>query len=480
VVICRPDAKGRLRVAWRAGRRLEAGRRRSARRLEAFRTRTVVRLGATASGRSLAIVPLVAGDESVAVMEMDAPAHAITHAWTTLMELAHHGARALRTEDERRVLRREVDVLERAAHLGRDLVRARSSESAIRVAVRFVAERLEVPAAGWCEGPDGSLTLVAVAGLGDRRRREIRRHLTTLPPLASFTAEERQEVERRVAALAGVSGVFTLDAGGGVLMAGRPTQGVGASLEVIGAMLAEVLRLRSIATLAERRIERLDMGIAWTAHELRGPLLGVRAVLELMLQRERDGSPERETLRRSLSELDRLAGTAESLLAWAVGARPLELRRADVVRVVEEAVETCRVETGDDRVVVSAPHHAVARVDAGTMRTALVNIVRNALAHASPGTKVEVEVERDGKRVLVGVRDHGPTIPVTERETIFDPFVRGSAENGGRHGSGLGLFIARRIVEAHEGSIWVGSDRGETTFLVALPVEQEGARRVAS
>jgi signal transduction histidine kinase len=245
-------------------------------------------------------------------------------------------------------------------------------------------------------------------------------------------------------------------------------------------MLADVLRLHSMARLAERRIQNLDMGIAWTAHELRGPLLGVRAVLELMLQRELGSGPDRELLRRASVELDRLAGTAESLLSWAVGARPLELKRSDVVQIVEEAVQACRLETGVDRVVVSAPPHAIARVDTGMIQTAFVNLVRNALAHASPGTKVEVDVERDRERVLVRVRDHGPEIPIVERDSIFDPFVRGSTGGAGGNGNGLGLFIARRIVRAHDGDIWVGSDLGATTFLVTLPIVREQERRVAS
>jgi signal transduction histidine kinase len=395
------------------------------------------------------------------------------------MEPADLASLPLRTDDERRALR-QVAMLEGPAQLWRELIRAPSSESAIRIATRFVGERLEVPAAGWCESPDGSLALVAVAGLGDHRRRTFRRRLAALQPPLTLSAHERADLERRAAALTGVRAVSMLDAGGGVLMAGHPAHRPAGSFELIVAMLADVLRLHSMAKLAERRIQNLDMGIAWTAHELRGPLLGVRAVLELMLQRELGSGPDRELLRRASVELDRLAGTAESLLSWAVGARPLELKRSDVVQIVEEAVEACRLETGVDRVVVSAPPHAIARVDTGMIQTAFVNLVRNALAHASPGTKVEVDVERDRERVLVRVRDHGPEIPIVERDSIFDPFVRGSTGGAGGNGNGLGLFIARRIVRAHDGDIWVGSDLGATTFLVTLPIVREQERRVAS
>ena len=426
------------------------------------------------------MLPLVAGDRTIGVLEVAAPSRSIDEAWETLETIGDHVGFALQAMSEREDLRREVDMLERTASLGRDLVKAGSSEAAVQAGVGFVAERLKVPVAGWCEGPSGTLELAAVQGLAPKKLDEFRQAMPSIPRWGSLTVDEKETTERRFAGLVDVRGVSSLDVGGAVLLAGTPTQGVEASLEVVGALLAEVLRLRSTAALAERRNEHLDMGIAWTAHELRGPLLGVRAVLELMLQREETGPPDHEILRRSLRELDHLSGTAEALLAWAVGARPLRLRRADLVRVVDEAVESCRLQSGDERVVVHSPEHAFARIDPPTLRAAFANLLRNALAYAKPGTKVEVEIEEDGGRVLVSVKDRGPMIIAAEREAIFDPFVRGSAADGGRQSAGLGLFIARRIVEAHRGSIWVESDRQDTTFVVVLPIEQGRERRVAS
>ena len=481
VALSRPDAADRLRVSWRGGQGLEAVGERAARRRGVFQTREPVRPRRSGSlGGALAVLPLVAGDHAIGVLEVVAPRPAIDRAWQTIQTIGDQVALALRTLAERDGLRREVDTLERAAILGRDLVRAPSSNAAVRVAVGFVAERLQVPVAGWCEGPDGALELAAVRGLGTKRRRQVRRAMSKLTRWDSLPAEGRSSTEARFAELAGVRAVSSLDVWGGLLLAGNPAHGVQASLEVVGALLAEVLRLRSAATVAELRNEHLDMGIAWAAHELRGPLLGVRAVLELMLRREGTGRSDHEILRRSLNELDHLAGTTEALLTWAGGARPLRFRRTDMARVAAKAVESCRLETGGNGVVLHAPERVFARVDGETVRTALANLVRNALAYASPGTEVEVEVERDDHRVLVSVKDRGPMILAGEREAIFDPFVRGSTGNGGPRGTGLGLFIARRIVEAHHGRLWVESDPEETRFLLVLPVDQGGERRVAS
>jgi signal transduction histidine kinase len=69
----------------------------------------------------------------------------------------------------------------------------------------------------------------------------------------------------------------------------------------------------------------------------------------------------------------------------------------------------------------------------------------------------------------VKVSDRGPTIPGDERETIFDPFVRGRSA-GGRPGNGLGLFVARRVAEAHGGALWNEPDHAGATFVLRLPL----------
>jgi len=221
------------------------------------------------------------------------------------------------------------------------------------------------------------------------------------------------------------------------------------------------------------------MGIAWTAHELRAPLLGVKAVLELLLRGDTRTPITLAMLRRSLRELEQLAETTEGLLGWAVGARPLRRRTADVVRLVDEAVRSCELEGGEERVQVSADGPAMALVDSAHFRRAVANVVRNALIYSAGDTKVSVAVGTAGDLTTVTVTDQGPGIPEAERSWIFDPFMRGS--NGGRSdrgSTGLGLFIARRIVEAHEGRIWVDSSRKGTTFTLQVPSAR--ARRSAS
>ena len=82
---------------------------------------------------------------------------------------------------------------------------------------------------------------------------------------------------------------------------------------------------------------------------------------------------------------------------------------------------------------------------------AIANVVRNALAYAPNGSSVTIDVDADDERARVRVRDRGPGVPAAERHLIFDPFARGRLTDETRGGKGLGLFIAKRIVEAHGG-----------------------------
>jgi len=131
-------------------------------------------------------------------------------------------------------------------------------------------------------------------------------------------------------------------------------------------------------------------------------------------------------------------------------------------------------------VVVLAPQDAFARIDPTHMRAAIANVVRNAMIYSAPGTEIAVTVTEGEDLLSVSVKDRGPGIPPEEQGSVFDPFVRGVRPARAQAGNGLGLFIARRIVEAHGGRIWVDSNREGATFHVQLPVDVRGERQCAS
>jgi signal transduction histidine kinase len=110
--------------------------------------------------------------------------------------------------------------------------------------------------------------------------------------------------------------------------------------------------------------------------------------------------------------------------------------------------------------------------DGPKLEQVLNNLIGNALKFSPPGAGVEVRLVRDGDRAVVSVRDQGPGIPAAEVGKLFRFFQKTSVRStGGERSSGLGLAIARKIVEGHGGAIWVETEAGRgSTFSFALPL----------
>jgi signal transduction histidine kinase len=216
------------------------------------------------------------------------------------------------------------------------------------------------------------------------------------------------------------------------------------------------------------------MGLAWTAHELRTPLLAAKAAMERLLMRVEEGAvsvasaSDRDLLRWSREELEQLAGQLEGFLRWGAGDERLRRTHTDLVRIVRQAVWAAATADAEERVTVSAPPEAKVNADGPNLRLAITNIVRNALAYSPAGSVVSVSVQVRGDIATVSITDQGLGVAAGERDAIFRPYGRGAAGKG-RSGHGLGLYIARRAVEAHGGTITVASDGHGSTFSIELP-----------
>jgi signal transduction histidine kinase len=477
-----PDSAGRLSVAWRDGASASAsgGRKRSVRRRTAFRTKRAVQVDAGQDG-GLALFPLVSRGTPFGVLEITAPRQAIHDGWELLEAVASQAAITFHNLFEQRSLRRQVETLERATTLGRDLVRANDPDGAAQLAVRFVGERFELPVAGWVATANSQrMVLTSVRGLGSRKRKQLNAVMGAFPRWSSLSSSERGALVRRFREVLGAPNAAIVEAGDALLLVADAPASLQPTFDAVGSLLAAVLLQLAITAKAERRNEQLDMGIAWTAHELRAPLIDVKAVLEFLLAEDAGSPIGVAMLQRSLLELEELVGTTEGLLGWAVGAHPLRRRVADVIQIVSQAIHACELGWGEGRMSLSGPTRAMARIDPVQLRRAIENVLRNALACSDRDSEVAVSVNERDDVITVSVRDQGPGIPEAEWDGIFDPFVRGSAARSRSGNGGLGLFIARRVLEAHGGRIWVDSDRRRTMFHLQVPIELARARRSAS
>jgi signal transduction histidine kinase len=285
-----------------------------------------------------------------------------------------------------------------------------------------------------------------------------------------LTETGRRRAARGFAATAGLDRAEVVVAGEAAALAGAATQ---PSFPAVGSLLTEVLEHLDVVHTAARRNERLDLGIALTAHEVRSPLLGAMAIMDRLLMTGRQSDEDRGLIRRSRDQLYELSRLVDGMLRWAVAGEPLRKRRTDLVRLVREAVATLTTEETARRVEISAPARLVVPAAGTHLRSALSNLVQNALTYSPPGSPVSVTVEPVDGLATVTVKDRGRGVPPDESDSIFDPFMRGSAAEASRGGKGLGLFIARRVMTAHGGSVYLSPNGKGATFVLQLPLAAE-------
>jgi signal transduction histidine kinase len=469
VRISLPDRTGRLRLAAVVGTRADIGRKRSERRRLAYMRGATIRLGLrSVPGYELAIIPLLAGRSVAGLVEVIATVEAMEDRWKALDKALQPAADLLREARERADLKTEIDALS-AANLARTMVRASTPQAALQAVVSFYFDRFGVPIAAWLSpAPGRDAELVGVRGLGPRKTTLLRQQMSTIPWWGRLAVIERMRISDSFADLVGGGTPTLLHVGDALLIAGGMSLMLKRSLGVVGPLLEDVFAHLATVTWAERRNANLDFGLAATAHEVRGPLVGARAAIEHLMVTALD--PRRkELLRRSNQELGYLSELVDSLLRWSIGAGGLRRRRTDLVRLAREAAESCMLERGERRVTVAGSKPSTVMADGKHIRAAVSNLIRNALQYSPWDRPVTVSIEPGPASVTLTVRDEGPGIPVDEREVIFDPLARGEAGRASRAGTGLGLFIARRVTEAHEGRIWVESAGSGATFHLELP-----------
>jgi signal transduction histidine kinase len=243
-----------------------------------------------------------------------------------------------------------------------------------------------------------------------------------------------------------------------------------------GSVAGRIWTLREVT--ADRRLERLrDAFVAAVSHELRTPLTSMSGFLELLADEEHALGPTGrryvEVIRRSNS---RLRGAVEDLLLVAeIEAERLELRPepTDLAQLAAEAVEASLPAAAENGIelLLDVKGRLPLEGDAARLRQVLDNLVSNALKFTPDGGSVTLSARNGDGPLRVEVADTGIGIPQDELGQLFSRFYRAStATRRAIPGTGVGLVIARAIVEAHGGTISLESTEGEgTRVTVVLP-----------
>lgn len=246
-------------------------------------------------------------------------------------------------------------------------------------------------------------------------------------------------------------------------------------------MLASHLELALSGALGFERIQQLaralsesnefkDDLLAMLAHDFKGPLTVILGYCELLLENAPpEMQEELQTIYSQTKRLVRLADDAVALAQTQAAGFSLERAALDLREVVAESVKAHN--RGDERIKLAAPTEPVmVSLDPARFNHVLDNLLMNALKYSED--EIQVRMTKGEGNASVAISDRGIGIPASELGTVFSRFGRASnARRKGISGSGVGLYVSRKIVETHGGSIAVQTAEGEgSTFTVTLPL----------
>ncbi len=229
--------------------------------------------------------------------------------------------------------------------------------------------------------------------------------------------------------------------------------------------------------------ERLEFLIG-VGHDMRAPLTGIAGFAAVLAELDSvNGDPTaseavgyiRREASRLVEMLNQLLDFGQVELAQGgQAAPPLELEPLDLGRFVAQAIEawvllhpqlTFKLEVASDVVVLG---------DFLKLHRVLTNLIENAVRHSPAGGSIEINVSRHGSEAELSVADQGSGVPATDRERIFERFVR----LAGGSGAGIGLYIVKGLVAAHGGSVRVeDASAGGARFVVRIPASQDDSAR---
>ena len=220
-----------------------------------------------------------------------------------------------------------------------------------------------------------------------------------------------------------------------------------------------------------------DDFIGMVSHELRTPLTVVTGAihtamlaglpakeLPLLLQEAATGAASLSHILDNLLELSR--HQAKRLL---LNAEPLHIKE-----VTDNVLRQLRGKSPGHRLTADVPEQISIEADRVRVERILHNLVENAIKYSPQGGEIRIFVRRDDSSLTIGVSDQGIGISPEEQTRLFQPFQRGKSTKGIK-GLGLGLVVCLRLVEAHQGRMWVESEQEKgSTFYFTLPLKQAG------
>jgi len=279
----------------------------------------------------------------------------------------------------------------------------------------------------------------------------------------------------------------------GVLLVKLTLNPVDNMIRTLRQITAESLKLRvnvpdtrdEIERLAETfndMITRLDNSfssqkqfIQDISHELKTPLTILKGQLDVTLKKIRSQAEYEAVLVSSLEEIDRMNRIVENLLVFAKFDNKeisLKSERLDLSHFIEDVLDDIKILAEQKNIAINfiPGEKIMLKIDKNQMRQAVLNILDNAIKYTSNNGEVALEARKDGNLAKIKISDTGIGMPENELPHIFDRFYRVDKSRSS-HGFGLGLSIAKSIVEMHKGKIGVESRLAKgSAFIISLPI----------
>jgi PAS domain S-box-containing protein len=240
-----------------------------------------------------------------------------------------------------------------------------------------------------------------------------------------------------------------------------------------GAVSGALSVSRDVTDSAE--LERLkDQFIRLAAHELRTPVAVLRGCTQALIRTSEELPPPRrrilEGILRGVDRIERIVKALHYVSEIELGRISLVPEPIDVSALVVKVVSDMSSASEAHSVHLAHTDPAIVRGDRERLRQVVTTLVDNAIRYSPRGGDIDIEVRRSDRDVVVSVRDRGLGIPMNQRPRIFQRLYRAQVgtDDGGM---GLGLFVAKAIIDHHGGRIWFESKEGEgSTFSFSLPL----------
>lgn len=224
--------------------------------------------------------------------------------------------------------------------------------------------------------------------------------------------------------------------------------------------------------IADREKDRLQF-VAVVVHDLKNPVLAIDMAARVLGQSTATEEVRRSYLDGIREEVVRLRGIIRDLtddIQVVNGRFSIRKTEVDLGTLVRQFVAAQRNTFATHEILVETDEGCTVHADADRISRIVMNLVSNAVKYSPRGTQITLRVKKSDSQIVLAVSDQGPGIAREDLQVLFQPFGRGRSAHHFAEGTGLGLYVVKQIIEAHDGRIEVHSEPGRgTTFEIRLP-----------